>query len=127
MTNTKKDVEAFSSQLSERIWGHRFKDGQKGEEYLLEFLNVMWGTKYKLDASYYERKQMIGFRQFVFEGMKEGSKSEAPVKLDPEKKERLLATIKDDERISIIRNFLVNLEVPLYDKKGKEANRSWYA
>ncbi|MED0756868.1 hypothetical protein P4S93_09020 [Aneurinibacillus thermoaerophilus] len=127
MTNTKRDVEAFSSQLSEKIWGHRFRDGQKGAEYLLEFLNVMWGTGYQLGASEYKRKQMTGFRQFVFEGMKEGSKSEAPVQLDPEKKKRLLTHIKDDEKVSIIKNFLVNLEVPLYDKKGKEANRSWYA
>ena len=57
MQNSDKNVEEFSSQLSAKIWGHRFKDGQRGPEYVLEFLNVLYGTDYQLNADCYFRNK----------------------------------------------------------------------
>ena len=122
----KSDVEQFSTQLSAQIWGHRFKDGQKGPEYVLEFLNVLSGAQYKLGADNYERKKSTGLRKFIFEGEKEGSQ-DGVVSLEPEFKEALYTMASDREQISVIREFFRNLEVPLHDGKGKAANRSWYA
>lgn len=119
-------VENFSSQLSEKIWGHRFRDGQRGPEYVLEFLNVMRGTKYKLDQPEYIRRKMINFRKFVFEGDKEGRKNET-VYLGDDKKEYLYENFDERNHVDIIREYLNNLQVPLFDGRGKEANRSWYA
>ncbi|MFD1020958.1 hypothetical protein [Thalassobacillus hwangdonensis] len=122
----KTDVEQFSTQLSAQIWGHRFKDGQKGPEYVLEFLNVLCGTQYKLNADNYERKKSTGLRKFIFEGEKEGAQ-DGVVSLTPEEKQCLYEMASDRDQISVIREFFRNLEVPLHDGKGKAANRSWYA
>ncbi|MEC3884849.1 hypothetical protein VKA52_14030 [Halobacillus sp. HZG1] len=122
----KSDVEQFSTQLSAQIWGHRFKDGQKGPEYALEFLNVLSGTHYKLGADSYERKKSTGLRKFIFEGEKEGAQ-DGVVSLTAEEKQYLYEMASDREQISVIREFFRNLEVPLHDGKGKAANRSWYA
>ncbi|WP_345240664.1 hypothetical protein [Pontibacillus salipaludis] len=122
----KSDVEQFSTQLSAQIWGHRFKDGQKGPEYALEFLNVLSGAQYKLDANNYKRKKSTKLRKFIFEGEKEGAQ-DGVVSLTPEEKQHLYEMASDREQISVIREFFRNLEVPLHDGKGKEANRSWYA
>ncbi|MFC7370745.1 hypothetical protein ACFQPF_03550 [Fictibacillus iocasae] len=119
-------VETFSANLTSKIWGHRFMDGQKGPEYVLEFLNVLVGTNYDLHASGYYRKKNSGFRQFVFEGDKEGSKNDI-VSLSEEQKKTLYSLMEDSEKIDVVREFFRNLEVPLYDGRGKEANRSWYA
>ena len=55
------DVEKFSSQLAAKIWGHRFTDGQRGPEYVLEFLNVLAGTDYDLTASKYKRYKSLDY------------------------------------------------------------------
>jgi hypothetical protein len=119
-------VESFSATLASNIWGHRFMDGQKGPEYVLEFLNVLVGTSYNLHSSCYYRKKTAGFRQFVFEGDKEGSKNDI-VSLTEEKKKILYSLMDEPEKIDVVREFFRNLEVPIYDGRGKEANRSWYA
>ncbi|MED2971800.1 hypothetical protein P4361_05860 [Fictibacillus sp. B-59209] len=120
-------VESFSAQLARNVWGHRFMDGQKGPEYVLEFLNVLVGTHYDLNSDGYYRKKTANFRQFVFEGDKEGSKNDI-VSLNGEQKEILYSLMENEkEKIDVVREFFRNLEVPLYDGRGKEANRSWYA
>ncbi|MEH7114923.1 hypothetical protein V7124_21560 [Neobacillus niacini] len=119
-------VEEFSTQLSAQIWGHRFKDGQKGPEYVLEFLNVLNGTNYNLGASEYFRKRSTGLRQFIFEGNKEGA-MQGVVSLSDEQKNKLYNLVRDKDEISVIREFFKNLEIPLSDGQGKAANRSWYA
>lgn len=119
-------VEEFSTQLSAQIWGHRFKDGQKGPEYVLEFLNVLNGTSYNLGASEYSRKRSTGLRQFIFEGNKEGA-AQGVVTLSDDQKNRLYNLVRDKDEISVIREFFKNLEIPLSDGQGKAANRSWYA
>lgn len=128
MDNNQKNVGQFSSQLSAKIWGHRFREGQRGPEYVLEFLNVMYGTQYKLDSHGYTRRKSENLRKFIFEGVKEGSKKDI-AKLDDLSKEKLnqLYGVDSIERVEVIREFYRNLEVPLYDGKGKEADRSWYA
>ncbi|MED1603282.1 hypothetical protein [Alkalihalophilus marmarensis] len=126
VTKTKGGVEEFSTQLSARIWGHRFKDGQKGPEYVLEFLNVIKGTDYDLNASSYSRNRATGLRQFIFEGDKEGAK-DGVVSLSEDQKKTLYSLVQDKEEVSVIREFFRNLEVPLTDGHGKIANRSWYA
>jgi hypothetical protein len=119
-------VESFSATLASTIWGHRFMDGQKGPEYVLEFLNVLVGTNYNLHSNGYYRRKTAGFRQFVFEGDKEGSKNDI-VSLTVDQKKVLYSLMEDPEKIDVVREFFRNLEVPLYDGRGKEANRSWYA
>jgi hypothetical protein len=120
------NVEEFSSQLSTKIWGHRFKDGQRGPEYVLEFLNVLYGTSYSLEADCYYRNKAVNLRKFIFEGIKEGSKRDT-VQLDEDLKNSLYERIQDNNKVEVIREFFRNLEVPLVDGKGKEADRSWYA
>lgn len=124
--NSKNNVEEFSSQLSAKIWGHRFKDGQRGPEYVLEFLNVMYGTEYCLDSDCYFRNKAINLRKFIFEGVKEGSKRDI-AQLKEEQKISLYGKIQDEEKVEVIREFFRNLEVPLVDGRGREADRSWYA
>ncbi len=120
------NVEEFSSALSAQIWGHRFKDGQRGPEYVLEFLNVLYGSDYVLNSDYYFRKRAVNLRKFIFEGVKEGSKR-GSAQLEDEQKENLYERIQDVEKVDVIREFLRNLEVPLFDGRGREADRSWYA
>ncbi|MCM3729907.1 hypothetical protein M3226_30760 [Neobacillus cucumis] len=119
-------VEEFSTQLSAQIWGHRFKEGQKGPEYVLEFLNVLNGTNYNLGATEYFRKRSTGLRQFIFEGNKEGAQ-QGVVTLSEDQKNKLYNLVRDKDQISVIREFFRNLEIPLSDGQGKAANRSWYA
>lgn len=122
----------FSSQLAENIWGHRFKDGQRGNEYTLEFLNVMAGTEYKLGAHYYSRKKMTNFRSFVFEGSKEGAKNKDGthnfVEFSSEEKEKLIQTLGIDATdLGDLQQFFRNLKIQITTPSGKEADRSWYA
>jgi len=119
-------TEGFSAQLAAKIWGHRFMDGQRGPEYVLEFLNVLVGTDYQLNADKYKRTKAESFRKFIFEGDKEGSKN-GIVELEAGKKEELYKELGDKDRAMVVREFFRNLEVPLYDGKGNLANRSWYA
>lgn len=117
---------SFSSKLSESIWGHRFMDGQRGPEYVLEFLNVIAGTSFKLNADEYSRNKMIGFRKFIFEGSKEGRANEI-VRLNEEERRKIIDQIEDTDKIDVIKEFFRNLEVPIHDGRGKPADRSWYA
>lgn len=119
-------AEELSTQLSAQIWGHRFTDGQKGPEYVLEFLNVLKGTNYDFEASNYFRIRSTGLRQFIFEGSKEGAK-DGIVSLTSEQKEALYEIVETKDELNVIRDFFRNLEVPLIDGTGKPANRSWYA
>ncbi|WP_223440810.1 hypothetical protein [Metabacillus dongyingensis] len=121
-----KNLDDFSSKLSAKIWGHRFKDGQRGPEYVLEFLNVLFGTNYALDADGYNRNKAENLRKFIFEGVKEGSKRDT-AKLKDEQKRILYEKISNENKVEVIREFFRNLEVPLVDGRGKEADRSWYA
>lgn len=119
-------TEGFTAQLASKIWGHRFMDGQRGPEYVLEFLNVLAGADYRFNAAKYKRKKAVGLRKFIFEGDKEGSKNDI-VKLEDEKREKLYEIVEDTDTVMVVREFFRNLEVPLYDGKGNLANRSWYA
>lgn len=120
-----------SNKLSEKIWGHRFTDGQRGIEYVLEFLNVMAGANYKLDATHYFRKKMELFRKFVFEGEKHGAakKGESSfLEFSNENKEKLMKDLgiqKND--LEDLQLFFKNLRVELLKAEGKPMDRSWYA
>lgn len=126
---TKKGV--FSSSVSEHIWGHRFQSGQRGVEYVLEFLNVVAGTGYKFDEEYYQRKKMVNFRQFVFEGQKDGaSKKDVSnfVEFSEANKEKLkneLNMTKTD--LEDVQTFFRNLKIEHLSAEGKQADRSWFA
>ncbi|MCG6172198.1 hypothetical protein JEG43_03280 [Anoxybacillus sp. LAT_35] len=124
--NMATGTEGFAAQVAAQVWGHRFMDGQRGPEYVLEFLNVLVGADYRLNSDKYKREKAEGFRKFIFEGDKEGSKN-GIVKLEENKKEKLYEIIGDKDRVAVVREFFRNLEVPLYDGKGNLANRSWYA
>jgi hypothetical protein len=119
-------VDQYSSKLSAKIWGHRFTEGQRGPEYVLEFLNVLVGADYNFGSVSYRRRKAIGLRKFIFEGVKEGSKRDL-AKLDDDKKKVLYEKIQDEDKVEVIREFFRNLEVPLTDTRGKEADRSWFA
>jgi hypothetical protein len=125
-TKEKKERKTLSTQLAAKIWGHRFREGQRGPEYTLEFLNVLAGADYKLGAREYTRYKKIGFRKFIFEGSKEGRDNNI-VRLGEKQKENLYRLVDTPERAEVIRNFLLNQEIQLRDRTGKEANRSWYA
>ncbi|MFC5772831.1 hypothetical protein [Ectobacillus antri] len=123
----------FSSKLSSKIWGHRFMAGQRGPEYVLEFLNVLSGTSYRFNESKYKRNKAIQLRQFIFEGSKQGASRESVI-VDPTKKENLYRVLGGDyqgdlgkEKAEVIREFFRNLEVPIVNHSGKLADRSWYA
>ncbi|OZI12085.1 hypothetical protein CEW92_08480 [Bacillaceae bacterium SAS-127] len=128
---TKDKNATFSTRISEKIWGHRFKDGQRGPEYTLEFLNIMAGTQYKLGAYYYDRKKMTEFRSFVFEGEKEGKRakdgSSDYVHFEQEKKENLIKELGiDEQELGDLQEFFQHLSIDLPKKGGKD-DRSWYA
>lgn len=122
---TENNFDKFTSQLSAQIWGHRFKEGQRGPEYVLEFLNVLFGTDYSFVDNCYQRKRSVGLRKFIFEGVKEGGARDLLVLRDDEKS-KLLDAIHEDN-IHVLKQFLRNLEVVLYNTTGKEADRSWFA
>lgn len=117
--------EDFTSQLSSDIWGHRFKDGQRGPEYVLEFLNVLFGANYSFNDDIYYRRKSVSLREFIFEGVKEGKGSTILV-LAENKKEKLVQAVQEND-VVVLKQFLRNLEVVLYDTEGKEADRSWFA
>lgn len=117
----------FSSKIGAEIWGHRFKDGQRGPEYTLEFLNVFAGTGFSLERKYYDRRKMIEFRQFVYEGEKEGSKGHTAM-FDDEKKEMIRTKLGVNEKqLEDLQVFFKNLTIPLMTPMGKPVDRSWYA
>ncbi|MBE1444855.1 hypothetical protein [Paenibacillus sp. OAS669] len=118
-------LDKFTSQLSAHIWGHRFKDGQRGPEYVLEFLNVLFGSDYSFSQDTYIRRKAVGLRKFVFEGVKEGSVRDVLVLHDHEK-QKLLNAVQENN-LYVLKQFLRNLEITLYNTTGKEADRSWFA
>ncbi|WP_214713985.1 hypothetical protein [Exiguobacterium sp. s151] len=118
---------SFSSKIGAEIWGHRFKDGQRGPEYTLEFLNVIAGTGFSLQRKYYNRRKMIEFRQFVYEGEKEGSKGHIAV-FENEKKDLIRERLGINEKqLEDLQTFFKNLTIPLTTPMGKPVDRSWYA
>lgn len=131
MKNTIEDRELYSNKLSEQIWGHRFTDGQRGVEYVLEFLNVLAGANYKLDATHYYRKKMELFRKFVFEGEKYGrvKKGESSyLEFSQEEKEKMINELGIEQTdLEDLQLFFKNLRVELLRAEGKAMDRSWYA
>lgn len=118
---------SFSSKIGAEIWGHRFKDGQRGPEYTLEFLNVIAGTGFSLQRKYYNRRKMIEFRQFVYEGEKEGAKGHIAV-FENEKKDVIRERLGINEKqLEDLQTFFKNLTIPLTTPMGKPVDRSWYA
>lgn len=124
---TEQGLDKVTTQLSAHIWGHRFKDGQRGAEYVLEFLNILFGTGYAFGNDKYVRKRSTGLRRFIFEGVKEGAGTKGSILiLTEEEKLRLQQAVQEND-LPVLKQFLRNLEVTLYDMTGKEADRSWYA
>ncbi len=121
----KSKIDEMTSQLSAHIWGHRFKEGQRGPEYVLEFLNVLFGTGYRFDQDTYSRKKSVGLRRFIFQGEKEGARREILV-LKEEVQRKLAETIDENDSY-VLKQFLRNQEIVLYSVKGEEADRSWFA
>jgi hypothetical protein len=119
-------LDKFTSQLSARIWGHRFKDGQRGPEYVLEFLNVLFGTEYSFNREFYSRKKSVGLRKFIFEGVKEGSGGSDILVLEEEEKRKLVQAVEENNMYAL-KQFLRKQEIVLYNTTGKEADRSWFA
>lgn len=126
-----KEKGVFSSLVSERIWGHRFQSTQRGVEYVLEFLNVVAGAAYRFDEDYYQRKKMINFRQFVFEGQKDGNATKNAqkfVSFSDEHKEKLKKELNMTETdLEDVQTFFRNLKIEHFSSEGKLSNRSWYA
>lgn len=128
MTEPSPQLDKFTSQLSAKIWGHRFKDGQRGPEYALEFLNVLFGANYSFSEASYAKKSSVGLRKFIFEGVKEGSSTNSReiLVLEEWEKQKLVQAVHEND-IPVLKQFLRNLEVVLYNTTGKEADRSWFA
>ena len=131
MNTRVEDRKFYSNKLSEQIWGHRFTDGQRGVEYVLEFLNVIAGANYKLDATHYYRKKMELFRQFVFEGEKQGRANKGELsylEFSSEEKEKLINELGIEKTdLEDLQLFFKNLRVELLKAEGKTMDRSWYA
>lgn len=126
IVDVSNNLDKFTSQLSAHIWGHRFKDGQRGPEYVLEFLNVLFGADYSFSGEHYSRKKSVGLRKFIFEGVKEGSGSKDILVLEESEREKLVQAVQENN-VQVLKQFLRNLEVVLYNTSGKEADRSWFA
>ncbi|TRY24779.1 hypothetical protein FOI68_14650 [Brevibacillus sp. LEMMJ03] len=126
LNQSNHSIDKFTSQLSAHIWGHRFKEGQRGPEYVLEFLNVLYGTDYNFDAHEYKQRKSVSLRKFIFQGVKEGSVRDI-VTLKEAELEKLKETFPDENNLTVLRKFLRSLEVELYNVNGEEADRSWYA
>lgn len=121
---TESEKKSVSSQLHENMWGHRFTEGQKGTDYTLEFLNVLAGANYELSRDYYVKKQMLLFRQFVFEGYKSGREQGSYVMFSEENKQKLMNDLKcTANEIEDIKDFFKNMIV----QRTLTGNRSWYA
>ncbi|WP_188889211.1 hypothetical protein [Paenibacillus radicis (ex Gao et al. 2016)] len=93
---------------------------------MLEFLNVLFGTNYSFGHESYQRRRSVGLRKFIFEGVKEGGGSRDILVLEEEEKQRLLSAVQEDD-VLVLKQFLRNQEVVLYNTTGKEADRSWFA
>lgn len=126
-----KEKGVFSSLVSEQIWGHRFQSAQRGVEYVLEFLNVIAGANYKFDQEFYQRKKMVNFRQFVFEGQKDGNATKNVhkfVEFSDENKEKLKRELNmTDTDLEDVQTFFRNLKIEHFSAEGKKSDRSWYA
>ncbi len=122
-----RDIEKVTTQLSAHIWGHRFKDGQRGAEYVLEFLNILFGAGYSLGNEEYYRIKSSGLRRFVFEGVKEGAGTKGSILILKDDEKARLQQAVEEKDLQVLKQFLRNLEIVQYDTTGKEADRSWYA
>ncbi len=119
------------------IWGHRLRIGQDWIEYLLEFLNVLAGFKYKLGEGIqegidipstelkYTRFTRLGLRRFVFYDEKE--KTRHP--LDDQAHKRLQQALR--EKIIVTsgskQDALRQLRTLFRAYSAVEKQRSWYA
>lgn len=122
MTDKKQDN--MSSHLSEKLWGHRFMNGQKGTDYTLEFMNVLLGADYQLQNEYYVKKKMLLFRQFVFEGYKSGNEKDSHVNFSEENYKKLMEGLHcNASELDDIRSFFRNMTI----RKSAKDKRSWYA
>lgn len=121
--------------IAARIWGHRLRTGQHWIEYMLEFLSVLAGFKYRLGQglpdrdgeenylSEYVIPQRLGLRRFVFyderEKTRDSRDSRATVELRAQLRQ-LLADQSDVELLEQARSLLRSFS-------AVEEQRSWFA
>lgn len=130
--------------VSAYIWGHRFRIGQDPMEYLLEFLNVLYGFDYQLGRGIREHEEQdrrtlgfkkatrLGLRRFVFYSATEKSRHSR----DDHALERLLGKLRQSELVKL--NALGTEADSGFDPvesarsllksfTAVESNRSWFA
>ncbi|GGJ36264.1 hypothetical protein GCM10008938_22970 [Deinococcus roseus] len=130
--------------VSAYIWGHRFRIGQDPMEYLLEFLNVLYGFDYELGRGIRENEQQdrktlgfkkatrLGLRRFVFYSEAEKSRHAR----DDHALQRLLGKLRSSELVKL--NPVVTERDAGFDPvesaksllksfTAVESNRSWFA
>jgi hypothetical protein len=123
--------------IAVRIWGHRLRTGQHWMEYMLEFLSVLSGFKYRFgqglpghdgQEGYLERYQVptrLGLRRFVFYDERERTRDSRDTRAVAELRAGLrhympLASSRDEDVIDQVRSLLRSFS-------AIEEERSWYA
>jgi hypothetical protein len=121
-----------------RIWGHRLRTGQHWIEYMLEFLSVLSGFKYRLgqgltsradEPGYlleYQVPKRLGLRRFVFYDEREKTRDSRDARATAMLRQQLRQLLAetggrtDDELLEQARSLLRSFS-------AIEEDRSWYA
>lgn len=124
--------------LAARIWGHRLRIGQHWIEYMLEFLSVLSGFRYRLgqglpgherEDGYLEKYRLpsrLGLRRFVFYDEREKTRDSRDTRALAELRQRLRHLMPsadgraDEEVLEQVRSLLRSFS-------AIEDDRSWYA
>lgn len=131
-------LDESSYPIASWIWGHRLREGQHWMEYLLEFLNVLYGFDYELGQGIdedtlgrsgpraYLKQSRLGLRRFVFYDSREKASS----LFDDRAKAVLLGELQKIARENGFSGAVNTLEQTrdlLGSFSAVEQSRSWYA
>jgi hypothetical protein len=124
--------------LAARIWGHRLRTGQHWMEYMLEFLSVLSGFKYKLGQGLPSREgeegylvkysipPRLGLRRFVFYDEREKTRDARDTQAVAELRRRLshMMPAVDGQADKVVMEQIRSL---LRSFSAIEDDRSWFA
>jgi|GEM_PF-1029876 len=124
--------------IAAQIWGHRLRTGQHWIEYMLEFLSVLAGFKYRLGQglpdrdgvdnylSEYVIPQRLGLRRFVFYDEREKTRDSRDTRATFALRAQLRQLLADPDRRSDA-ELLEQARSLLRSFSAIEEDRSWYA
>ncbi len=124
--------------VAARIWGHRLRTGQSWIEYLLEFLGVLAGFKYRFGQGLPDREegddyqieytipQRLGLRRFVFYDEREKTRDSRDTRATAELRKRLRQLVVEPDGYEDT-ELLDQARALLRSFSAVEEDRSWYA